>query len=71
MVKRTKKGKDKIMVKIPESALTTGGIPGGIPEKYQRSTTSAAHRKYIATIYSMCMREAAVQDGSDPAWAWT
>ena len=58
-------------MKIPDKALTIAGIPGGIPEKYQRSTTSAAHRKYIATIYSMCMREAAVKDGCDPAGTWT
>ena len=71
MTKRSKKGKEKITMRIPDTALTTGGIPGGILEKYQRSTTSAAHRKYIATMYSICMKEAAIRDSHDPAGAWS
>ena len=71
MVKRLKQGKERITMRIPDTALATGGIAGGIPEKYERSTTSTAHRKYIATMYSMCMREVAIKDGCDPAGAWS
>ena len=69
MTKRSKKRKEKITMRIPDTALTTGGIQGGIPEKYQRSTTSATHRRYIATVYSIMMKEAAIRDGQDPAGA--
>ena len=59
------------MVKVPKNALFTKEILGGIPEKYQKTTTSAVHRKYIATIYNMCMHVVAVQAGCDRAGAWT
>ena len=65
ITKRRKNGHNRISMKIPDSALT-GRIQGGIPEKYQRSTTSASHRQYIVTLYSMCMKKA----GHDSAEAW-
>ena len=67
LVKRKKKGKSDIMIKVPKSELITEGIS----EKYQKSTTSAAHHKYISTVYNMCMLEVARESGFDPAGAWT
>ena len=65
LTKRRKNGRDRISIKIPDSALT-GRIQGGIQEKYQMSTTSASHHQYIVTLYSMCMKET----GYDSAEAW-
>ena len=70
MTKRTKRGKQEISMRIPDSALI-GGIQGGIPEERQRSTISASHSRYIATVYNIMMKEATLRDGQDPAGAWS
>ena len=58
-------------MRIPDSALPTGGIQGGIPEERQRSTTSASHRRYIVMVYNIMMKEATLRDGQDPAGVWS
>ena len=63
--KRKIGGKQEVSMRIPNSVLT-----GGISKKRQRSTTSASHRCYIATVYQIMLRETALRDGHDPEGAW-
>ena len=66
IVKKKVDGRQVISMKIPASAFN-----GGISKRRQASSTSASHRRYIASIYQMMLREAAVRDGIDPAGAWS
>ena len=70
MTKRARRGKQKISMRILDSALI-GGIQGRIPEERQRSTTSASHRSYIMTVYNIMMKETSFRDGQDPTGAWS
>ena len=63
LVKRRRGNTQQINVTVP-----TSGIRDGIDR--EQSTTSAARRRYINTLYKIMLREAAVQDGIDPAGAW-
>ena len=63
LVKRRRGNTQQINVTVPKS-----GIRDGIDR--EQSTTSAARRRYINTLYKIMLREAAVQDGIDPAGAW-
>ena len=63
LVKRRRGNTQQISVTVP-----TSGIRDGIDR--EQSTTSAARRRYINTLYKIMLREAAVQDGKDPAGAW-
>ena len=63
LVKRRRGNTQEINVTVPAS-----GIRDGIDR--QQSTTSAARRRYINTLYKIMLQEAAVQDGTDPAGAW-
>ena len=63
LVKMRKGKTQQISVKVQAS-----GIGDGMDR--EQSTTSAARRKYINTLYKICLREAAVHDGIDPAKAW-
>ena len=66
MRKRNIGGKQEISMRIPNSVLTHG-----ISKERQRSSIFASHRRYIATVYQMMLREAALRDGQDPAGAWS
>ena len=63
LIKKRRGTTQEVSMTVPES-----GIRDGIDR--QQSTTSAARRRYIATLYKIMLREAAVQDGIDPAGAW-
>ena len=63
LVKKRRGTTQEVSMTVPES-----GIRDGIDR--QQSTTSAARRRYIATLYKIMLREAALQDGIDPAGAW-
>ena len=63
LVKKRRGTTQEVSMTVPES-----GIRDGIDR--QQSTTSAARRWYIATLYKIMLREAALQDGIDPAGAW-
>ena len=65
LTKRTRGARQEVSLTVPES-----GIMDGIPIERQQSTTSAARRRYIATLYNIMLREVAVRDGIDPAEAW-
>ena len=63
LIKRNKGNNQQVSVTVP-----TSGIRDGIDR--EQSTTSAARRRYINTLYKIMLCEAAVQDGIDPAGAW-
>ena len=65
LTKRTRGARQEVSLTVPES-----GIVNGIPIERQQPTTSAARRRYIATLYNIMLKEAAVRDGIDPAGAW-
>ena len=62
LTKRTRGARQEVSLTVPES-----GILEGIPIERQKSTTSAARRCYITTIYNIMLKEAAVRDRIDPA----
>ena len=63
LVKKRRVTTQEVSMTVPES-----GIRDGIDR--QQSTTSAARRRYIATLYKIMLREVALRDGIDPAGAW-
>ena len=63
LVKMRRGKTQQISVTVPASGIRDG-------TDREQSTTSAARRKYINTLYRIMLREAAVRDGIDPAGAW-
>ena len=54
---------DMVSMKIPKDEIDIE-IQNGIPEESQRSTTSECHCQYMATLYSITMKE--VRIGGKP-----
>ena len=65
LVKKRRGTTQEVSMTVPES-----GIRDGISIDRQQSTTSAARRRYITTLYKIMLTEAALRDGIDPAGAW-